>query len=60
MYSVMFSKSEPGSSCPTSRTPSGGWLAGRDATPERIENDSVKNENKQSVMYKMQQTLLNG
>jgi hypothetical protein len=25
-------------------TPSGGWLDGRDTTPERVENDSVKNE----------------
>ena len=27
--------------------------------PEHIENDSVKNENKQSMMYKTRQTLLN-
>ena len=44
-YSAVFSKDEPGCSCSTGRTPSGGWLGGRDATPERVENDSVKNEN---------------
>ena len=29
------------------------------AAPEHTENDSVKNENKQSMMYKTRQTLLN-
>ena len=57
-YSAMFSKSKLGCSCLTGRTLSGGWLGGRDAAPERIENNSVNIENKQSVMYKMQQTLL--
>ena len=40
----MFRKDELGCSYPTGRTPSGGWLDGRDTAPERVENDSVKNE----------------
>ena len=58
-YSVVFIKSGPGCSCLTGRTPSGGWLGGRDAAPERVKNDSVKNENEWNATCKMQQTLLN-
>ena len=43
-YSAVFRKDEPGCSCPTGRTMSGGWLDGRDTASERVENDLVKNE----------------
>ena len=43
-YSAVFKKDEPGCSCPTGWTPSGGRLDGRDTAPECVENDSVKNE----------------
>jgi hypothetical protein len=59
MYSDVFIKGGPSCSCPTGRTPSGGWQGGRDAASEHIENDSVKNKRMYNMMNKMQRTLLN-
>ena len=39
---AVFINTGPGC-CPTGRSPSGGWLDGRDSAPERVENDMVMN-----------------